>query len=236
VNIADPAAGRIVDDLLKEYAQLVPGPYFHLGADEYVALASANPEKTYPQLAAAARSKYGSKGRIRDLTTAWLNARAAALRPYHRTVRAWDDAFTTGGRVRPDKSLEVAYWTGREPHERDPQSYLREGRKLINYNDAFLYYVVGQPGKFRYPTGQAIYERWTPRVVRGTTSVPATYDRQILGGSFAVWGDRPDAQTEEQVADGIFLPLRATAQKLWDPRKPSLSWTDFTTLADRLGS
>jgi len=86
-----------------------------------------------------------------------------------------------------------------------------------------------------YPTGQRIYEQWTPRVVRGTTAVPARYDGQILGGTFAVWGDFPNAQTPDQVAAGIRMPLRATVQKLWDPRTPALSWTQFKALANRLG-
>ena len=72
-------------------------------------------------------------------------------------------------------------------------------------------------------------------MLRGTEAVPARYDSQILGGSFAVWSDLPRAQTEQQVAAGIRMPLRATVQKLWDPDKPPLSWTDFTALADKLG-
>lgn len=94
--------------------------------------------------------------------------------------------------------------------------------------------MLGQPQTFVYPTGERIYEQWTPRVLRGTTAVDAKYDDQILGGSFAVWGDFPNAQTQAQVAEGIRLPLAATVQKLWDPGKPELSWTDFAALANRL--
>ena len=65
--------------------------------------------------------------------------------------------------------------------------------------------------------------------------MPARYDGQILGGVFAIWSDIASAQTQEQVASGIRMPLRATAQKLWDPRTPSLSWTQFKELAGRLG-
>ena len=61
---------------------------------------------------------------------------------------------------------------------------------MINYNDEFLYYVLGEPQTFVYPTGQRIYEQWTPLVLRGTAAVPARYDDQILGGtspSGATW-------------------------------------------------
>ncbi|MFI9807794.1 glycoside hydrolase family 20 protein [Streptomyces sp. NPDC052301] len=235
IDISKPASAKLVDDLLNEYAGLFTGDQWHLGGDEYQALTVKDPQASYPQLAAAARRKYGAGGTVADLTTGWTNDRAATVRAHGRTVRAWNDGFYKDTSVQPDKDLQVAYWTGKEIGARRPEEYLGAGRKVINYNDEFLYYVLGQPQTFVYPTGQRIYEQWNPRVLRGTAAVPARYDGQILGGSFAVWGDFPDAQTEAQVAAGIRMPLRATAQKLWDPGTPALSWADFKGLADRLG-
>ncbi|MEU8621699.1 glycoside hydrolase family 20 protein [Streptomyces sp. NPDC048623] len=234
VDISKPAAARLVDELLREYTGLFPGAYWHLGGDEYVALMSKNPEATYPQLARAATAKYGSSGRVQDLATGWLNDRAAVVRPTGKALRAWNDGFFTGGVAAPAQDLQVAYWTGREIGARTPTSYLSAGRKMINYNDEYLYYVLGQPNNFTYPTGRRIYEQWTPLVLRGTTPVPARYDPQILGGSFAVWCDLANAQTQAQVADGIRMPLTATAQKLWDARKPALSWPAFQALAAKV--
>ncbi|EPD60854.1 beta-N-acetylhexosaminidase [Streptomyces sp. HGB0020] len=234
VDISKPAAADLVDDLLNEYADLFPGGQWNLGGDEYQALMVSNPSASYPQLAAAARSAYGSGGTVSDLTTGWLNDRADTVRAHDRTMRAWNDGFYAGTSVQPDKDLQVAYWTGKEIGARQPVAYLSAGRKLVNYNDEFLYYVLGQPNTFVYPTGERIYEQWTPRVVRGTQAVPAKYDAQILGGSFAVWCDLAGSQTQDQVADGIRMPLRATVQKLWDPRKPALTWPQFRALADRL--
>ncbi|MGV9250951.1 beta-N-acetylhexosaminidase [Streptomyces sp. NPDC003697] len=235
IDISKDASGALVDDLLNEYAGLFPGAYWHLGADEYQALMASNPSTAYPQLAAAARAAYGPGGTVSDLTTGWLNDRAATVRAHDRTPRAWNDGFFRGTSVQAAKDIEVGYWTGKEIGARQPAEYLSAGRKVINYNDEFLYYVLGEPLTFVYPTGQRIYEQWTPRVLRGTQAVPARYDGQILGGSLAVWGDRPNAQTADQVAAGIRMPLRATAQKLWDPRTPALSWTEFKALAGKLG-
>jgi hexosaminidase len=50
-----------------------------------------------------------------------------------------------------------------------------------------------------------------------------------------VWCDLSQSQTPEQVARGIAMPLAATSQKLWDPRKPSRSWQSFEQLARTLG-
>ncbi|GHJ35155.1 glycoside hydrolase family 20 protein [Streptomyces sp. TS71-3] len=236
VDIANPAAGRIVDDLLKEYARLFPGSKWHLGGDEYVPLMSSDPGTAYPALAAAAKRRYGGKARVQDLTAGWLNDRYATLHRAHRTaVRAWDDGFPADGVVHLDKAIQVAYWTGREPDERDPVDFLKEGRRVINYNDEFLYYILGQLHHFPYPTGRRIYQDWSPLVVRGTEPVPAKYDRQVLGATFAVWCDDANAQTEDQVAAGIRMPLRALVQRLWDPGKPPLSWNEFMALGQRLG-
>ncbi|MFJ3209962.1 MULTISPECIES: beta-N-acetylhexosaminidase [Streptomyces] len=234
IDISKPEAAEIVDDLLNEYADLFPGSQFHLGADEYQALVVPDPEASYPTLAAAAREAYGSGGTVADLTTGWLNGRAKTVLAHDRTPRAWNDGFFKDTSVAPLKDLKVAYWTGKEIGARPPAEYLSAGREVLNYNDEFLYYVLGEPQTFVYPTGERIYEQWTPRVLRGTTAVDAKYDDQILGGSFAVWGDIPNAQTQAQVAAGIRLPLAATVQKLWDPGKPELSWAEFKALADRL--
>ncbi|MET8133404.1 glycoside hydrolase family 20 protein [Streptomyces sp. NPDC005251] len=235
VDISKPAAGAFVDDLLNEYAVLFPGAYWHLGGDEYQALTVANPAASFPQLATAARNKYGAGATVSDLTTGWLNDRAKLIHGHGRTARAWNDGFFRGSTVQADGGLQVAYWTGKEIGARQPVEYLSAGRKVINYNDEFLYYVLGEPQTFVYPTGQRIYQQWTPLVLRGTTPVPAKYDPQILGGSFAVWCDLAGSQTQDQVAAGIRMPLRALTQKLWDPRTPALSWTQFKALANQLG-
>jgi hexosaminidase len=235
IDISKDASAAIVDELLDEYAGLFPGDQWHLGGDEYQALTVANPQASFPQLAAEATKAYGSGGTVADLTTGWLNDRADTVRNHDRTMRVWNDGFFAGTSVQAAKDLQVAYWTGKEIGARQPVAYLSAGRKVLNYNDEYLYYVLGEPQSFVYPTGQRIYERWTPRVLRGTQAVSAKYDGQILGGSFAVWCDLANSQTQNQVAAGIRMPLRATVQKLWDPGAPALTWAQFKSLADKVG-
>ncbi|MFG3486804.1 glycoside hydrolase family 20 protein [Streptomyces sp. NPDC047972] len=234
IDISKPASAAIVDDLLREYSQLFPGGWFHVGADEYQALTVRSPSASYPQLAAAARQKYGAQAGVQDLAEGWLNDRAAVVRTAGKTAKAWNDGFFRGGVVTADQGIEVEYWTGKEIGARPPAEYLAEGRKVVNLNDEYLYYVLGEPNDFTYPTGRRIYEQWTPRVLRGTTPVAARYDAQILGGRFAVWCDLAGAQTPAQVAAGIRMPLTATAQKLWDARTPTLTWDQFRTLAPQV--
>ncbi|WP_420803231.1 beta-N-acetylhexosaminidase [Streptomyces spiramyceticus] len=235
VDIANPESARIVDDLLREYADVFPGRYWHLGGDEYQALMKRDPEASYPGLARQAVRSYGPDAKIQDLATGWLNDRAETLRPHGKRLKAWNDGLHAGGVVKADQDREVEYWTGKELGARQPVEYLNEGRELVNANDEYLYYVLGEPNTFTYPTGRRIYEDWTPLVLRGTTPVPARYSDQILGGRLAVWCDLSNAQTQEQVARGIHLPLRALAQKTWDSGKPALGWEGFKALAGRTG-
>ncbi|MFZ3474409.1 beta-N-acetylhexosaminidase [Streptomyces sp. 4.24] len=234
VDIAKPAAAKLVDELLREYLPLFPGAIWNLGADEYQALVYRDPQASFPQLAAAARQRYGPAGKVQDLATGWLNDRADVVRSADRKPAAWNDGFFTGGAVQPAKDIQVEYWTGKEGGARPPLEYLREGRQVVNLNDEYLYYVLGEPNQFTYPTGRRIYEQWTPLVLRGTAAVPATYAGQILGARLAVWCDLAGAQTEAQVAAGIRLPLAALSQKVWDSRTPALDWPAFKALADRL--
>ncbi|MER6313722.1 glycoside hydrolase family 20 protein [Streptomyces sp. NPDC001581] len=234
VDISNPAAAKLVDELLREYQPLFPGGAWHLGADEYQALVYRDPQASFPQLARAAQQRYGPSARVQDLATGWLNDRADVVRPSGKALKAWNDGFFAGGVTSAAKDIQVEYWTGKEIGARPPLEYLREGRKLVNLNDEYLYYVLGEPNQFTYPTGRRIYEEWTPLVLRGTTAVPASYANQILGGRLAVWADLSGAQTQAQVADGIRLPLAALSQKVWDSRAPQLPWSGFQALADRL--
>ncbi|WAP56578.1 beta-N-acetylhexosaminidase [Streptomyces sp. S465] len=239
VDISNPASARIVDQLMREYAPLFPGRWWHLGADEYLALTVKDPQASFPKLAAAAKERYGPSARVQDLATGWLNDRARLARQLGKRPKAWNDGFFAGGVVKPDKNIEVEYWTGRlKETARQPLEYLKEGRKVVNLNDAYLYYVLGEPGGFTYPTGERIYDEWSPAILRGSTPIAdksLTGPDRVLGARFAVWGDHPEAQTTTQVAQGIRLPLAALAQRVWDPGKPPLSWSDFTRLAERLG-
>ncbi|MDJ0379884.1 glycoside hydrolase family 20 protein [Streptomyces sp. G-G2] len=234
VDISDPAAAKLVDSLLREYLPLFPGAHWHVGADEYQALVVKDPQASFPRLATAARQRYGAGARVSDLATGWLNDRAAVVRGAGRVPKAWNDGFFTGGAATAARDIEVEYWTGKEIGARPPLEYLREGRPVVNLNDEYLYYVLGEPNDFAYPTGRRIYEQWTPLVLRGTEAVPARYAARILGARLAVWCDLAGSQTQAQVAEGIRLPLTALAQKVWDPRTPEPTWGQFTALADRL--
>ncbi len=184
IDISKAESAEIVDDLLNEYADVFPGSQWHLGGDEYQALTVSDPQASYPQLAAAARERYGPGATVADLTTGWLDDRARTVRAHDRTPRAWNDGFFRDTSVRPAAGLQVAYWTGKEIGARQPVEYLAAGREVINYNDEFLYYVLGEPQTFVYPTGERIYEQWTRACCAAPSrSRPSTTTRSSAAAS-----------------------------------------------------
>jgi N-acetyl-beta-hexosaminidase len=237
-DVTDKRAGALIDDLFTEYRDLFPAKYWHVGGDEYPALLASDPAASYPQLIQAAHRRYGPEGDIEDLATAWTNARAKTVRSLGKTPQVWNDGIYAGTQVAAGKNRQVTYWTGKENGARPPEDYLEAGRKVVNVNDEYLYYVLGEPNQFTYPTGERIYEDWTPAVLRGTEAVPDSLagPDHVLGGRFALWCDIADAQTPAQIAAGIHDPLAATAQKLWDPERPDLTWPQFRDLIARVDS
>lgn len=153
VDISNPASAKLVDELLREYIPLFPGGAWHLGADEYQALVYRDPQASFPQLARAAQQRYGPSARVQDLATGWLNDRADVVRPSGKALKAWNDGFFAGGVTSAAKDIQVEYWTGKENGARPPLEYLREGRKVVNLNDEFLYYVLDSPTSSRTPPG-----------------------------------------------------------------------------------
>ncbi|GAA3048775.1 hypothetical protein GCM10020000_31430 [Streptomyces olivoverticillatus] len=189
---------------MREYAPLFPGPYWHLGADEYRALMARDPQASYPRLAQLARQKYGTQARVQDLATGWLNDRAAVVRSLGKRPPRLERRLLPGRHHQPRQIHRGRILDRQGARRARPQEYLNEGRTLVNLNDEYLYYVLGEPNQFRYPTGERIYREWTPAVLRGTTAVPGpaalTGPARVVGGRLAIWCDRATAQTPDQVA------------------------------------
>jgi hypothetical protein len=111
----------------------------------------------------------------------------------------------------------------------------------MNCQAATLYYVLG--GYAGDPVN--LYEQWAPnrQWVASVDSYgnPASWidlppsTPGIRGGKFHVWCDSPDAQTEDQVQDGIAPALRGLAQNSWGSPKLVPSYSQFLRIVDPVG-
>lgn len=216
LNIADPAAVALAYDLVDEYADLFGGTRWHLGADEFIDLEDA--DTTHPALRAAAVERYGAAARAADLFTGFVNDLAEHLRGKGYTdIRAWNDGmYRVAGVVGLDPRIAITYWTRWDRRMAPVQRFVDAGHRLVNFHDSFFYYVLGKDDVYPHRSGEEILARWEPTLFPDpdwspTGAVPAW----LIGASFSIWSDVPDAESEDEVAEGIRLPLHAMAQRAW---------------------
>lgn len=170
LDVANPGAYPFAEELLAEYLPLFSGPWWHLGADEYLG----------PSIAHLAEP-------LRD----FLGRLAALVRDHGKRPRIWNDALAAAPL---DSDVVVECW------DAGPSAAFAGGHEVVNCNRDTLYYVLGWEER---PDPQP------PHVFYGETI--AERDPRNRGAKLHVWCDRPELETEEEIAAGIREPLRALA-------------------------
>ncbi|MBV8931027.1 MAG: beta-N-acetylhexosaminidase [Kutzneria sp.] len=139
LDVTLPASHALVEDLIGEYLALFPGPYWHLGGDEYV-----RDYAEFPALTRHARTRYGPDATAKDAYYAFVNWASGLLRQAGRTVLVWNDEVAyTGSALTLADDVIVDYWSNRGP---TPQHHADRGRTLLNSSFAATYYITsGNP-------------------------------------------------------------------------------------------
>lgn len=228
-----PEARAWAKELLAEYLDLFPGPYLHVGADEFL------PEPAYPlypQIRAYARQKHGDQANEKDAFLDFLNEIATLLRQHGKRLRVWNDGLGGASVVELSDDIVVDWWNdvstlGGTLDVPLPADLVQDGHLVQNAGWWPTYYVNGVNGTVRpKPDVRDMYERWDVHEFRGelyvTTDVALPehelepQDPRVLGSILHVWNDQPDSATPDEIAAGIAPRLRVLAQKTW--QSPSL--------------
>jgi hexosaminidase len=223
LDVTKPEAFSFYTGLIDEYFKLFPGPYFHMGADEYM-LGSAY--ANYPQLLAYAQAKYGPNAVAQDAYIDFINRVDAYVQSKGRTLRIWNDGLTGVNTVPLNKDVIVEHWLG-EPVT--PQNLLDEGHTVMNASAAF-YYIRGGSR----PNSQNLYQTdWSPAdFVDGPV---AGGQPGLSGAEMAIWPDNYGAETENTTQANVFMPLRVLAQATWGSPHPTTDYASFQTMAQAIG-
>ncbi|WP_315584216.1 glycoside hydrolase family 20 protein [Actinomyces viscosus] len=237
LDYSQPGARALVADIIDELAALFPSRSWHLGGDEVFPLGADDEEddarfhrdmgERFPQLLDYARAhcRAGTEATVLDGYVAYLESVAAQLHDLGKDrVRVWNDALSVPGTTQTlPADVVVTYWTGGHRSFPTVRTLVDEGHDIINVNDTRFYYVLAQEGHpyFRRPTAEEVYG-WRPghfpeHRVHGPQAWPDPQPDWNLGASFAIWCDVPEAQTQEEIAEGIRPLLRAMASRIWNP-------------------
>ncbi|WP_322922912.1 family 20 glycosylhydrolase [Paenibacillus campi] len=242
LDITNADAKKYIFDLLDEYAVLFKGSkYFNIGGDEFIDFSQF---AKFPELQNYARNVLGiPNGTGIDTFIDYTNQVAEHMEKKGFIARVWNDGYFRSDQtehVQLKKSIQIDYWTKWDAPMAPVQKFIDEGFKVVNFNDAYFYYVLGQNAGYKYPTGSNIYNNWHPGLFPSISSsikqeYNPPYPDAILGASFAIWSDTPEAQSQEQVSAGIYEPLRAMAEKSWIGEKRYSDYAAFKSVFTKIG-
>lgn len=204
INLENEDAVAFTKAFLTKYVEYFAAKgctHFGIGADEY-----ANDVYTYGSMGFGQLVSDGKYGKF----IAYVNSVAGIVKSSNMKPVAFNDGFyfngnTTSGTFSTD--IVISFWTscwGGYQSETASQLAAR-GHQMINTNGDF-YYVLGKSDKF--DSGYDYASKFSNTAFMGSTvSNPA-------GATFCVWCDYPGAETEQEIAQKIRLPLRAMAQRM----------------------
>lgn len=213
LNICDPEAIAFILAIYQEYAELfTDSTYFHIGGDEFV---DFDQIEAYPELRTYAKTHYGPEAEGIDTFVAYVNQVIEKISQWGFVPRIWNDGFFRLNRseqVKLTKNVEITYWTKWNQNMAPVSTFLEKGYPVINFNDNYFYYVLGENAGYSYPIYEKILNDWTPEMYPQQQVVQLT--PQLPGVALAIWCDRPVAQSTAEVWENMTYLLFATMQKL----------------------
>lgn len=208
LDLYNPKTYEFVDALYKEYISgnnpTFIGPDVHIGTDEY------DKKET---------EKY------REFTDKYLKY----IQKLGKNVRMWGSLRWMKGNtpVTSDNVIVNAWshdWT-------DPFQSEKEGYKIINTCDSWLY-IVPAAGYYRdFLDEKWLYETWKVEQINSKETMPDG-SKALLGAMFAVWNDHVGNGISQQDVHYRTLPaMKVLSQKMWK-KKTDIPFDEFKKLAD----
>ncbi len=225
IDLTQDASYQLMRDLLEEFLPLFPGPYWHIGADEYI---RREDYADFPTLLAYARQHYGPEASARDTYLGFVNWANEIVKGHGKTTRAWSDGLYGGKAVQVATDIIYEHWL---KDGLTPQEIIDRGLIIMNSNADHLYYV---PGLDWQAPADIIYEVFEPHIFHDQAAIAPLHQRN-LGAKLHIWCDYPEIETENQIAEGITHSLRSLSQKNWGSARLVADYNNFLPIIVRIG-
>lgn len=214
LNICNSQAVEFILSIYKEFAELfVESTYFHVGGDEFVNFDEIG---SYPELRAAAKEKFGESAEAIDCFVDYVNHVSDKISSWGFIPRVWNDGFFRLNRkeqVKLSKEVEITYWTKWNKNMAPLTTFIEKGFSVVNFNDNYFYYVLGENVGYTYPTYDKIADYWEPSQYAHGQQIPKITS-QFPGVALAIWSDIPEAKSQTEVWNEVSYLLFAIIQKL----------------------
>ncbi len=202
---------RFVDSLLDEYLSgeepVFMGPDVHIGTDEYNAK-EAEKFRYFTDRYLKYVEKYGKNIRMWGALR-WLKGKTP-VKADNVTINAWSYDWI------------------------DPNASLKDGYKIINTCDTYLY-IVPAAGYYRdFLDIRWLYETWRVGKVNSREELPEGTPG-LLGGMFAVWNDHcGNGISQQDVHFRTFPAAQVLAEKMWRGKNEAVSFEEFEALCKQM--
>ena len=116
----------------------------------------------------------------------------------------------------------------------DPNASLKDGYKIINTCDTYLY-IVPAAGYYRdFLDIRWLYETWRVGKVNSREELPEGTPG-LLGGMFAVWNDHcGNGISQQDVHFRTFPAAQVLAEKMWRGKNEAVSFEEFEALCKQM--
>lgn len=201
---------NFLDTLFNEYLSgdepVFLGPDVHIGTDEYN-LKEAEQFRYFTDYYLKYVSGYGKNPRLWGSLKHMKGDTPVNLKG--KTVNAWNYNWM------------------------DMETALKEGAKVINTCDAFLYIVPSVNYYHDFLEYKWLYEKWSPRMMKKGEMIE--YSPNLSGAMFAVWNDRVgNGISQQDVHIRTFPAMQVIAEKLWKgEHASSIPFDTFENLCKR---
>lgn len=220
LDITNPEARRAIFTILKEIIDLFPNSqYFHLGADEFIPFGKV---KEFPNLMRSSQELVGDAASGLESYVAFTNELIDFVKSYGMIPRVWNDGFMRNdfSSLLPlSKDVEICYWTRWDKGMATAQTWLDQGYKMVNYNDNYLYYVLGEHASYTYPTVESVNSGWEPYKFSSEQLTPVAQRKQVVGAYMSVWSDVPTAKTPSEILSDIEPVMAVVFEKVQSENK-----------------
>lgn len=219
LDILNSEAVAFIRSLYQEYGDLFCDcRYFHIGADEFVPFDQLH---DYPTLEKYAADKYGPAASGIEVFIEYVNETIAYVRQLGFVPLVWNDGFYRVNRkegLHLSKDCIVSYWTRWDRNMAPIETFLEQGYTVINHNDNYFYYVLGEHASYDYPTYEKIMSDWRPVNFPQQQVIQPHQLKQSWANAIAIWSNVAEAKTENEVNRDIFYIAAALMQKADDRR------------------
>lgn len=198
LDITNPQAVAYYLSIVEEYLEVIPGTWWHMGADEYMLHDSF---ENYPQVMAAAQSRFGSTASEYDLFNDFVNQVNDFVRSGGRRLRVWNDGIHETSQASLESDIVVEYWKDEGLRIRD---FVAHGHEIVNVSEDLYWSRSHEPYRV---DSKALWDcAWTARSFIGGQILPESTSGKtdsLLGLRVSIWPDEAFRQTENEVWEAI---------------------------------